>query len=89
MAVWAFTPCLPPTAERNGARTSCDLVHVEEFDMTEIVDFTEFEAHDAFLEGTGSMVLDRPGLYGTQPKRQRPRGFRAMVRHHGAGGHRV
>ena len=36
-----------------------DLVHVEGFDMTEIVDFTEFEAHDAFLEGTGSMVLDR------------------------------
>lgn len=36
-----------------------DLVHIEGFDMTEIVDFTEFEAHDAFLEGTGSMVLDR------------------------------
>ena len=27
--------------------------------MEEIVDFTEFESHDAFLEGTGSMVLDR------------------------------
>lgn len=36
-----------------------DLVHVQGFDMTEIVDFTEFEAHGAFLEGTGSMVLDR------------------------------
>ena len=36
-----------------------DLVHVNGFDMDEIVDFTEFEGHDAFLEGTGSMVLDR------------------------------
>ena len=36
-----------------------DLVHAHGFDLTEIVDFTEFEAHDAFLEGTGSMVLDR------------------------------
>ena len=36
-----------------------DLVHVHGFDMDEIVDFTEFEGHDAFLEGTGSMVLDR------------------------------
>ena len=36
-----------------------DLVHVNGFDMEEIVDFTEFERHDAFLEGTGSMVLDR------------------------------
>ena len=36
-----------------------DLVHVHGFDMDEIVDFTEFEDHDAFLEGTGSMVLDR------------------------------
>ena len=36
-----------------------DLVHVNGFDMDEIVDFTEFERHDAFLEGTGSMVLDR------------------------------
>lgn len=29
-------------------------LHVEE-----ILDFTEFEDHDSFLEGTGSMVLDR------------------------------
>ena len=36
-----------------------DLVHVNGFDMDEIVDFTEFEGHGAFLEGTGSMVLDR------------------------------
>ena len=27
--------------------------------INEIVDFTEFEDHDKFLEGTGSMVLDR------------------------------
>ena len=35
-----------------------DLVHAHGFDIDEIVDFTEFESHDAFLEGTGSMVLD-------------------------------
>jgi hypothetical protein len=29
------------------------------FDVTEIVDFTEFEEHGKFLEGTGSIVLDR------------------------------
>lgn len=29
------------------------------FDVEEIVDFTEFEEHDRFLEGTGSMILDR------------------------------
>ncbi len=29
------------------------------FLVEEIVDFTEFEEHDKFLEGTGSMVLDR------------------------------
>ena len=27
--------------------------------VKEIVDFTEFESHDKFLEGTGSLVLDR------------------------------
>jgi hypothetical protein len=30
-----------------------------DFDLEEVVDFTEFEEHDKFLEGTGSMVLDR------------------------------
>lgn len=29
------------------------------FDLQEIKDFTEFEEHDKFLEGTGSMILDR------------------------------
>lgn len=28
-------------------------------EVEEIVDFTEFEAHDVFLEGTGSLILDR------------------------------
>lgn len=36
-----------------------DLVHTHGFDLDEVVDFTEFEAHEAYLEGTGSMVLDR------------------------------
>jgi len=29
------------------------------FNVSEIVDFTEFEEHEKFLEGTGSIVLDR------------------------------
>jgi len=29
------------------------------FQFEEIVDFTEFEDHDKYLEGTGSMILDR------------------------------
>lgn len=29
------------------------------FHISEIIDFTEFEEHDKFLEGTGSMILDR------------------------------
>jgi hypothetical protein len=28
-------------------------------ELDEIIDFTEFESHDRYLEGTGSMVLDR------------------------------
>lgn len=28
-------------------------------ELSEIVDFTEFEAHNVFLEGTGSLILDR------------------------------
>ena len=36
-----------------------DLVHTGGFDINEVIDFTEFEDHDACLEGTGSMVLDR------------------------------
>ena len=36
-----------------------DLKHSFGFETEEIVDFTEFEDHDVFLEGTGSIVLDR------------------------------
>lgn len=35
------------------------LEHYYGFDVREIIDFTEFESHDKFLEGTGSIVLDR------------------------------
>ena len=35
------------------------LVEKYGFDIEEIKDFTEFEEHNKFLEGTGSMVLDR------------------------------
>jgi hypothetical protein len=36
-----------------------DLTSVHGFIIDEVVDFTEFEEHDIFLEGTGSIVLDR------------------------------
>ena len=36
-----------------------DLQHIHNFKIDEVVDFTEFEAHNVFLEGTGSIVLDR------------------------------
>jgi len=36
-----------------------DLQHNQGFEVKEIVDFTEFEEHNTFLEGTGSIVLDR------------------------------
>ncbi len=35
------------------------LEHEARFSIQNIVDFTEFELHNRFLEGTGSMVLDR------------------------------
>ncbi|PCJ79983.1 MAG: amidinotransferase [Bacteroidetes bacterium] len=36
-----------------------DLEHNIGFTINEIVDFTEFEEHSVFLEGTGSIVIDR------------------------------
>jgi hypothetical protein len=36
-----------------------DLEHKDGYKVEEIIDFTEFEAHNVFLEGTGSIVLDR------------------------------
>ena len=36
-----------------------ELVDKHGFVINEIKDFTEFEEHDKFLEGTGSMILDR------------------------------
>ena len=35
------------------------LAHQFGFDVRQIIDFTEFESHNKFLEGTGSIVLDR------------------------------
>tara|TARA_B100000780_G_scaffold73414_1_gene49273 strand:- start:2361 stop:3305 length:945 start_codon:yes stop_codon:yes gene_type:complete len=35
-----------------------DLEHKEGFQVKEIIDFTEFEDHNVFLEGTGSIVID-------------------------------
>lgn len=52
----------PMYATNRRAERREDLIYDLElrgFDVDEVVDFTEFEEHDKFLEGTGSMVLDR------------------------------
>ncbi len=36
-----------------------DVCNAWGLDLDEVLDFTEFETHNRFLEGTGSMVLDR------------------------------
>jgi hypothetical protein len=36
-----------------------DLSNVHGFKIEEVVDFTEFEEHNIYLEGTGSIVIDR------------------------------
>src|SRR5690606_16158049 len=37
----------------------CELLDSEGFDISEIVDFTSFEEDQQYLEGTGSVILDR------------------------------
>jgi hypothetical protein len=49
-------------ANRRTERREDILVQLEHeggFNIENIIDFTEFETHNRFLEGTGSMVLDR------------------------------
>lgn len=48
-------------------------------ELTEIVDFTEFEAHDVFLEGTGSLILDR--IHGVAYAAIGPRTDQAAAHH--------
>ncbi len=36
-----------------------DLEHLHGYSVQDVVDFSEFEEHQKFLEGTGSLVLDR------------------------------
>lgn len=47
--------------------------------LEEIVDFTEFEEHDVFLEGTGSLILDR--LHGVVYASLGPRTDEQAVHH--------
>lgn len=56
----AIYPMKAPNRRRErNERVIYDLCNVYGLDLDEIVDFTEFEDHNRFLEGTGSMVLDR------------------------------
>ena len=56
----ALYPMFAPN-RRTERREDVPLVleHKFGFDVRQIIDFTEFESHDKFLEGTGSIVLDR------------------------------
>lgn len=53
-------PMFAPNRRRE-RRESLIHVLVQDHDLVldTLVDFTEFEAHDVFLEGTGSLILDR------------------------------
>ena len=56
----ALYPMFAPN-RRTERREDIPLVleHQFGFDVRHIIDFTEFESHNKFLEGTGSIVLDR------------------------------
>ena len=56
----ALYPMFAPN-RRTERRDDVPLVleHQFGFDVRQIIDFTEFESHGKFLEGTGSIVLDR------------------------------
>lgn len=56
----ALYPMFAPN-RRTERREEVSLVleHQFGFDVRQIIDFTEFESHNKFLEGTGSIVLDR------------------------------
>ena len=56
----ALYPMFAPN-RRTERREDIPLVleHQFDFDVRQIIDFTEFESHNKFLEGTGSIVLDR------------------------------
>ena len=56
----ALYPMFAPN-RRTERREDVPLVleHQFGFDVRKIIDFTEFESHNKFLEGTGSIVLDR------------------------------
>lgn len=51
----------PMFAENRRLERRSDIIEAlrEKFKVNSLVDFTEFEASDIFLEGTGSMILDR------------------------------
>lgn len=52
----------PMFAENRRLERRSDIIEKlrEQFSVSALVDFTEFESSDIFLEGTGSMILDRP-----------------------------
>jgi hypothetical protein len=55
-------PMEPPNRRRERRREILDWLSREgNFLLTEVIDLSQEEAEGRFLEGTGSMVLDRPG----------------------------
>jgi hypothetical protein len=58
MAMCSYTPCRPKTAGLSAGRTS-SVSGKNSFTVNHIIDLSRFENKNKFLEGTGSMVLDR------------------------------
>ena len=56
--VWLY-PMFAPNRREEREDIILDLQHMHDFRIEEVIDFTEFEDRDVFLEGTGSIVLDR------------------------------
>ena len=54
--------CLHPTGEWNGKQKCLEIIQ-KKFHYHQLIDFTSYESENLFLEGTGSMVLDRDNRF--------------------------
>jgi len=76
-------PMEPPNRRRERRREIVDWLSVEKgFQLNEVIDLSPHEAEGRFLEGTGSMVFDRPGrtVYASVSPRTTP----SLLREYGA-----
>jgi hypothetical protein len=57
-AMWSYTQCLPKTAVASAVNV-LDILEDKGFVVNEIMDYTSAEQDGIYLEGTGSLLLDR------------------------------